>query len=253
MKQLLVLLSIVALSIVTVPQDVTIMVRHRGASGGGGNTHVQGQTQRTGGSSNTDVLAYSSNVTSGHLLTVIGGSSQTLTVSDSAGNSWTKFCPNGNSACTGNSVADTNGCIHDISGGGIGFVCAWFAVANGTGADTVTLTSATNSTINLWIDEWSGNHTFDVSATSNGNSGFNNSCTSPASAAVAGAGELIIGQGADNGNYTYTPTGAFTTNDANKISLQQVMYNLSGSSGAQTFSATLSGSGNWICLGAAFK
>jgi hypothetical protein len=219
------------------------------------NLRVQGATQRTSGAANTNALAFGSNVVSGHVLLAFGLSVQTQTIADSQSNTWHQGCPTSSGTCTGSSVTDTNGCVHDISGGGIGYACMWYTTAGSSAADTVTITTAANNVSDLWIVEIkSPTEAFDLAVVSNGNSGFNSSCTSGASGSVAGSGEVFIGQGVDNGNYTYTPTGSLTTNDAaTKLADQQVMYNLSSSSGAQTASATLSGSGNWICEGMAFK
>jgi hypothetical protein len=223
------------------------------------NTRVQGINQRTNGSTFNNVLAWGSSPTSGNVMVVFAnsfsGSGLTMTISDMLSSTWHAGCANGNASCTGNASADSNGCVHDISGSGNGWFCMWYATVPSTGADTVTVTQGSGTvTIDMWMIELSGDTAYDVAATSNGNSSFNTSCSSGASASAAGAGETIVGAGVDSNNATYTPTGSLTTNDAaSKIAEMQAMYNLSGSSGAQTFSATLSTSGNWTCMGMAFK
>jgi hypothetical protein len=255
-KLAVVVLLLTTLASAQMSQSISNDVHH---STGPSNLRVQGATARSNGAGFNNALAYTSNVTSGNLLVAFAnafsGSGLTMTISDTQGNTWTAGCANGATACTGNASADANGCIHDISGAGDGFMCMWHAVASSSAADTVTVTQGSGTvTINLWILEFFGRTTLDVAATSNGNSSFNTSCTSGASAAAAGAGELIVGAGVDANNATYTPSGSLTTKDAaTKIADMQAMYNLSGSSGAQTFSATLSASGNWTCMGMAFK
>ena len=216
---------------------------------------VVGTPTQTNGSVNTNTV--SGTVTSGHLVFATGLSVQTQTISSTGVTvSWSQLCPNGNAICTGNAAADTNGCIHDISGGNSGFQCIWYGVAGSSGTLNVTITTATAATSNLEVDDTCCKTTLDVSATSNGNSGFTRNCASPASAAVAGAGEFIYGSGVDSGNFTYTATGAFNAlSSGPKLAKQQVMYNLSSGTGAQTFGGTntLSSSANWICEGGAFK
>ena len=222
------------------------------------NTRVQGASQTV--TSGSNVLAYSSNVTAGDILTAnVLNSSAVSTISSSGTatlGTWTPICANGNASCAGNASADAAGNVHDISGGGIGYMNMWYSVVSGSGTATVTVTNTGNTTVDLVLGEWlSPTGTYDVSATSNGNSAFNATPATPATAAVAGAGELIVGQCVDSGTgYTYTPTGSFQTNDpAAKLIRQQVMYDLSSPKGTQIGSANLSATGNWMCMVGAFK
>ena len=226
------------------------------------NQYVQSTSHTV--TSGTNVFAITSPVSVGsgnHILVFSGLASATWTVSQTSGSAtlsaWTAICANGNAACTGNASADANGCIHDVSGGSSGWACVFYAKVTGSGTVTVTQTNTGNVNAFGELGEYiSPTGTYDVAATSNGNSAFNANCSSGASGSVTGAGELMVGFGVDSGSFTYTPTNALTTNTTptgGKMAKEQTMYGLNGTSGTKTFSATLSGSANWICMGAAFK
>lgn len=99
---------------------------------------VQGNSGDSGAGHTSEPVAYSSGVTAGNLLiaftrcTVAG----TVGISDSQGNTWKELF-----------LAVTNSTQP---------VAAWYAFAKSTGANTVTVTNSSSSTIRLTIGEWSG-------------------------------------------------------------------------------------------------
>ena len=246
------LLFLVVVCVLASAQSHQIIKHHSAASP---SFTVVGTPTQTNGALTTNTV--SGTVTAGHLIFATGLSVQTQTISSTGVTvSWSQLCPNGNAICTGNAAADTNGCIHDISGGNIGFQCIWYGVAGSSGTLNVTITTATAAVSNLEVDDTCCKTTLDVSAVSNGNSAFNRNCASATSAAVAGAGEFMYGAGVDSGNFTYTAVGAFNALSAGpKLAKQQVMYNLSGTTDTKVFGGTntLSASANWVCEGGAFK
>lgn len=193
-----------------------------------------------------------SNVTSGNLLIVIAHQTTATTItSDTQGLTWTPICA-GSVACgPSGSTADANGCIH--SGSGPTFLCVYYSTATSSGAETVTVSQFTTGLAMLEFHRTSGVWALDVAAGLIG--GFNAAATTNPSAAVAGAGELIIGFADPGGVTTYVVGGSINTLDSGLPTPYIVAdgYKLSGGSGAQTFAFTLGSSSNWTCSGAAFK
>lgn len=131
-------------------------------------------------------LAYTSNVTAGSLLVVVGSTfNQTLTISDSKSQSWTRDL-------SGISSADAGGCL------------GHFANA-ASGATTVTVTrAATSDDVSISIGEYSG---ADSAGTQDGTAATNGTSLTSASITLSDAGSVVLSGIWEDG---FTGTGSCT-------------------------------------------
>jgi hypothetical protein len=224
-------------------------------------THVQGGTTTT----NNDVVTCASsggtgnctvqNPASGDLLFVWAGPSGTTTISTTGGSTstWTNACAASSLCGSSGSTTDANGCLLD---GGGNYLCAWWATVSSTGSVTATISTFPGSG-GLGMMEFhrsSGTWTKDTQAGKVG--AFGASCSSTATAAPAAAGELIIGVcETATASETFTAAGTLSTLDTSLANPNVISggYNLSGTSGAQTATFSMSGSSNNAAIGVVFK
>jgi hypothetical protein len=186
----------------------------------------------------SQALAYVSNVTLNDLLIVIArcGSIVSTTVTDTQGNTWHNLTYQSISA--------------------FGSLQISWAIANATGANTVTVTPDASSTIRMAILEYSGNPTSSpVDAENNTQTG-----TSTAAAATsitpAAANELVIGAVVVNGSDTFTAGANFALVEqvpaapSTKLGVEEwIQTTATATTAPQTFGA----SNQWMAAIAVFK
>lgn len=185
-------------------------------------------------------LAYTSNVTAGNLLVVAVatevGTGTTVTVSDTRGNSWQQA----------GTYAPTS----------IGTASIWYATANGSGANTVSVLPSTSSYMSIGAIERAGNAASSVlRAVSTAASGTGTSASTNSVAALAGDFVIAIAtQG--TGNIAVTVASPFTLQvnqpDGSSSVALYAADDLSAS-GTEAATFTFGSSAGWATLAAAFK
>lgn len=204
-------------------------------------SHIQSAKNYNNGTS--VAVAFGANVSANNLLLALlfgyANSNASASVSDTRGNTWTRI---------GSIVTGGDGSL---------YLDAFYCIANGAGADTVTYNAAGSSYMSLIIAEYSGIATtspLDVAGSSTGSS------TSPStSITTTNANDLIIGWVTSMAGSTVTITSGsgYTMRQEYEDAATYMHAHLEDKSvsatGAQTVNATLGSSLQWIMRGAAFK
>lgn len=201
-------------------------------------TFVQAAT--VGAVTASQSLAYGSNVTAGDLLVVAVSTYgvDTVTPSDSQGNTYTRAAGY-------------------VTNPGNGTLSIWYAIAQTTGACTVTVALSANDFMGLGILDYTppaGAVAVDGTAQATGGS----TAPSCGSIAVAGAGELCIAAYLQEtySSVTVTAGSGFTLrcNQPNGASYEGLgVEDALNVSTAQTGSFTLNAAAQWAALGVSFK
>lgn len=190
---------------------------------------IQGNQNFLSGAGTAITSAFSSNVTTGHLLVVAVGSQggTSFTVTDSQGNTYIK-------------AADANNV--NMSGGY--YTAIYYAVVQGSGADTVTATSGSVSFRRLAIQEYSGANALDVTSAQQGVG----TTVDTDSATTRHSSELIFGWMVSNSGVTSAGSGFTLRETAGSESTMDKIVNSAGS-----YNATApTGSSDWTGLMATF-
>ncbi len=177
-------------------------------------------------------VAFIGNVTAGNLLVIVGAAIQSVTtlgVTDSLGNAYTRIA----------SYSDST----------VGTAAIWWAIANSSGPNTVTVTSGINAdTTFAYLHEFASPTGWPAAPFDAGTSAAGSGPSmSSGSITTAAAGELVFGYCSAG---IKTPGPGFTVPANDFVAIE---YLVQPSAGAIAATATQFGSGAWQAFVAAFK
>lgn len=195
-------------------------------------SHIQSRSTNFGAVSTAQTLAYSSNVAKGDLLLVWirhNTPSVTVTITDSQGNVWSEIGP------------VTNGTNLKMA--------LWWAIANASGANTITATPSGSSNISIGIQEYNCAQT-GIATDGTANASGSSTTPAPGSVTAAGGDDLALcGVGTGSGTAT---AGTGYTLRVTQTTVPLYVEDAFDVSTTQTPTMTTA-NGVWLALGATFK
>ena len=190
--------------------------------------HVQSvAATNQGGATNSVSKAITPHAAGNLLLVASGdanGTGSTLSISDTAGNTWTPA-------------------VAQFRLSGTGSMAAWYAYANGTSATTITITSSSSGNfVNILGDEFSGTATSSPIDQTNGHTG--SGTPQVVAQTVTADNELVWGASNDS----ITAVGSGFTKGADDTAQDWSEYKILSGGNGTSQQIKFTGSGSYLCL-----